>query len=106
MSSTPLPVYYVVDDPYPDSTLNTFSNGGIARGRTDGHVYDEPEVDLSRSRPYVVMDNSNGMQLIKLIDRLYYISCLKDGCVPIAGRLGKAKPENKQSNKQTNKQTK
>jgi len=61
MSSTPLPVYYVVDDPYPDSTLNTFSNGGIARGRTDGHVYDEPEVDLSRSRPYVVMDNSNGV---------------------------------------------
>jgi len=70
MTSTPVPVYYVVDDPYPDSISNTFSNGGIARGHSDGHVYDQPEVDLSQ-RPYVVMDNANGMQLI---NRLCYIA--------------------------------
>jgi len=63
MTTTPVPVYYVVDDPYPDSISNTFSNGGIARGRSDGHVYDEPEVDLSQ-RPYVVMDNANGVAYI------------------------------------------
>jgi len=60
MTTTPVPVYYVVDDPYPDSISNTFSNGGIARGHSDGYVYDEPEVDLSQ-RPYVVMDNANGV---------------------------------------------
>lgn len=56
MASTPVPVYYVVDDPYPDSISNTF---GYDRGRPDGHVFDEPE----GRRPYVVMDNPNGEHL-------------------------------------------
>lgn len=50
-TSTPLPVYYVVDDPYPDSVTNTFD----VRGRPDGHVYDEPGRDISRRDEYVVM---------------------------------------------------
>ena len=78
MTSTPVPVYYVVDDTYPDtypdsypdSISNTFRNGANHRGRPDGHVYDEPEADLSR-RPYVVMDNPNGMELFDS----HYVQC-------------------------------
>jgi len=72
MTCTPVPVYYVVDDPHPDSISNTFSDGRIARGRSEGHVYDQPDVDFSR-RPYVVMDNANG---VHLINRLYYIAII------------------------------
>ena len=52
-------MYYVLDEPYPDSITNTF--GTTTRGRPDGHVYDEPEADLSRRRAYVVVDNPRGM---------------------------------------------
>ena len=63
MTSTPVPVpvYYVVDDPYPDSISNTFRSGPYGRGRPDGHVYDEPETDISR-RSYVV-SNPHGKHL-------------------------------------------
>ncbi|XP_015770013.1 PREDICTED: uncharacterized protein LOC107348486 [Acropora digitifera] len=54
-TSTPLPVYYVVDDPYPDSVSNTFD----VRGRPDGHVYDEPGRDISRRDEYVVILTTN-----------------------------------------------
>lgn len=60
-TSTPLPVYYVVDDPYPDSVSNTF--GADVRGRPDGHVYDEPGRDISRRDEYVVMQSPAGMSL-------------------------------------------
>ena len=52
-------MYYALDEPYPDSITNTF--GTTSRGRPDGHVYDEPEADLSRRRSYVVVDNPRGM---------------------------------------------
>ena len=57
--ASPIPMYYVLDEPYPDSITNTF--GTTSRGRPDGHVYDEPEEDLSRRRAYVVVDNPRGM---------------------------------------------
>ena len=62
MTSTPLvPVYYVVDDPYPVSISSTFRDQENGRGRPDGHVYDRPEGDLSRGGSYIVMDHPNGM---------------------------------------------
>jgi len=57
--ASPIPMYYVLDEPYPDSITNTF--GTTTRGRPDGHVYDEPEADLSRRRAYVVVDNPRGI---------------------------------------------
>lgn len=61
MTSTPVPVYYVVDDSYPDSVTNTF--GRDVRGRPDGHVYDEPGRDISSREEYVVMNGPNGTSL-------------------------------------------
>lgn len=52
-------MYYALDEPYPNSITNTF--GTHSRGRPDGHVYDEPEADLSGRRSYVVVDNPRGM---------------------------------------------
>lgn len=60
MTSTPVPVYYVVDeDPYPDSVSHTFR--GDVRGRPDGHVYSEPETDILRRQDYVVMNGPNAV---------------------------------------------
>lgn len=62
MTSTPLvPVYYVVDDPYPVSISSTFRDHENGRGRPDGHVYDRPEGDLSRGGSYIVMDHPNAV---------------------------------------------
>ena len=58
--ASPIPMYYALDEPYPDSITNTFNRGTTNRGRPDGHVYDEPEVD-PRRRPYVVVENPRGM---------------------------------------------
>lgn len=57
--ASPIPMYYALDEPYPDSITNTF--GTHSRGRPDGHVYDEPEADLSSRRSYVVVDNPRGI---------------------------------------------
>lgn len=57
--ASPIPVFYALDESYPDSISNTFHRDSTFRGRPDGRVYDEPEGDLRRS-PYIVMDNQRG----------------------------------------------
>nr|XP_058954188.1 uncharacterized protein LOC131781536 [Pocillopora verrucosa] len=58
--ASPIPVFYALDESYPDSISNTFHRDSTFRGRPDGRVYDEPEGDLRRS-PYIVMDNQRGV---------------------------------------------
>lgn len=58
--ASPIPVFYALDESYPDSISNTFHRDSTFRGRPDGHMYDEPEGDLRR-RPYIVMDNQRGV---------------------------------------------
>lgn len=57
----PVPVFYVLDDPYPESISSTFGHGENVRGRPDGNIYDEPEVDLTPDGSFIVMDSPSGM---------------------------------------------
>ena len=57
--ASPIPVFYALDESYPDSISNTFHRDSTFRGRPDGRMYDEPEGDLRRS-PYILMDNQRG----------------------------------------------
>ncbi|CAH3180615.1 unnamed protein product [Porites lobata] len=57
----PVPVFYVLDDPYPESISSTFGHGENVRGRPDGNVYDEPEVDLTPDGSFIVMDSPSAV---------------------------------------------
>ena len=60
----PVPVFYVLDDPYPEGISSTFGHGENVRGRPDGNVYDEPEVDLTPDGSFIIMDSPSGMSTL------------------------------------------
>lgn len=60
----PVPVFYVLDDPYPEGISSTFGHGENVRGRPDGNVYDEPQVDLTPDGSFIIMDSPSGMSAL------------------------------------------